>query len=108
MIDDIPSEPCIGDAIVKTEIVTRDQMDEEINKENLLYNPEVNESFRRKWNRELAKYFDDSVGRSDKVHEYYIKVNKDLLEDTTSITRYQVPCGCRPCKNKFSNGYSKQ
>jgi hypothetical protein len=57
MINDIPSDPVIGDAVIKTETITWQQMTQEINQENLLYNPEMNAEMKQKWNKERLKYF---------------------------------------------------
>ncbi len=57
MINDISFEPVIGDVIVKTEIITDEQMRQEVNQENLLYNPEMNEETKLKWHKERLKYF---------------------------------------------------
>lgn len=49
-------EPAIGDAIIKKETITCDQMKDQIKHENLMYNAEMNEEMRRKWFKELRKY----------------------------------------------------
>lgn len=74
MIDEIKQEPVIGDAIIKTETITFEQMNQEINQANLLYNPEMNVEMQQKWNKERIKYFNEN---SDKEkHERTIRLNK--------------------------------
>jgi len=59
MENEIIIEPAIGDAILKKETITYEQMREEIKQENLLHNPEMNTEMKIKWNKERQRYFKD-------------------------------------------------
>lgn len=57
MIDNIPFDPVTGDAIVKSETISWEQMRQEMLQETLMHNPEMNAEMKLKWNKERLKHF---------------------------------------------------
>jgi|GEM_PF-3094181 len=78
MEDKIPFEQCIGDAIVKEEVVTYKQMNEEINQENLFHVSEMTAEMKNKWNKERRKYFETEYENPFFPNELSVKSTQEV------------------------------
>ena len=115
MEDNIEIEPVIGDAIVKTETITWDQMHEQILNENLLHNPEMHSEMKIKWNNERKKHFktdnENQCFNSElSIPANYEEPSIDDLENDEDFqnlmheklcVNFNKPL-CRPCEEKHS------
>jgi len=106
-------EPATGDAIVKKETITYEQMREEFKQNRLSHNPEMNVEFRKKWHVELSKYLDSKYqykffDNSLSEPATYVEPEPDNLEDDEEFQKlmHEKLCInlkkalCKPCEDK--------